>query len=360
MNDEELSAVLQDAGLSPYQAEAYVTLLDLGTAAATDVAEASDVPDPRIYDVLRDLEAKGYVETFQQENLTVRAHDPATVIEDLHSRSDRFLDAADAIEDRWQRPAVGEHELTVVKRFDTVFEQARELVTDADVQVTAAVSPEQFRRLEDDLAAAVDRGVLVLLTVWTDDPEAPAPDGSEFAGACSEVRHRPAPAPFVVIADRTKTCFASRSGTTSEYGLLVDDASHAGVFRWFFTYCLWRNSDVLRSARIDHLPRGYVDIRECAESLHPHLAAGERVRVSVTGATTETNESVELTGIVTDITSGPRRIETADRQPTFEDVVPLGIEIESDEGNVYTVGGWGAILEDVEATRITVTDVTAE
>jgi len=50
MDDDELSAVLYDAGLSPYQAEAYVTLLELGTATATAVADACEVPDPRIYD----------------------------------------------------------------------------------------------------------------------------------------------------------------------------------------------------------------------------------------------------------------------------------------------------------------------
>jgi len=46
MKDEELVEILEDAGLSPYQAEAYVTLLALGNASATDVADACDVPDP--------------------------------------------------------------------------------------------------------------------------------------------------------------------------------------------------------------------------------------------------------------------------------------------------------------------------
>jgi hypothetical protein len=28
------------------------------------------------------------------------------------------------------------------------------------------------------------------------------------------------------------------------------------------------------------------------------------------------------------------------------------------DGDVYSVGGWGAVLEDVEATRITVREMT--
>ncbi|TKX51791.1 transcriptional regulator, partial [Halorubrum sp. SP3] len=52
MDTEELLETLQAADLSYYQANAYVTLLELGTASATEVAQASDVPDARIYDVL--------------------------------------------------------------------------------------------------------------------------------------------------------------------------------------------------------------------------------------------------------------------------------------------------------------------
>ena len=55
MDTDELHAVLEEAGLSPYQADAYVTLLALGSASASEIATASGVPQPRIYDVLRGL-----------------------------------------------------------------------------------------------------------------------------------------------------------------------------------------------------------------------------------------------------------------------------------------------------------------
>ena len=64
VNRSELISALRDAGLSPYQADAYVTILEVGAAPVTDIAEASGVPDPRIYDVLRDLEAEGYIELY--------------------------------------------------------------------------------------------------------------------------------------------------------------------------------------------------------------------------------------------------------------------------------------------------------
>lgn len=44
MDTTTLAATLADAGLSPYQADAYVALLDLGSASAGQLADASDVP----------------------------------------------------------------------------------------------------------------------------------------------------------------------------------------------------------------------------------------------------------------------------------------------------------------------------
>lgn len=52
MDTDELYAVLEEAGLSPYQADAYAALLELGSASASEIATTSGVPQPRIYDVL--------------------------------------------------------------------------------------------------------------------------------------------------------------------------------------------------------------------------------------------------------------------------------------------------------------------
>ncbi len=40
-----------------------MTLLELGSRAATDIARGADIPGTRIYDVLDDLEQVGYIET---------------------------------------------------------------------------------------------------------------------------------------------------------------------------------------------------------------------------------------------------------------------------------------------------------
>lgn len=68
---------LRDAGLSPYQADAYVALLGRGTLSAQELAGASGVPGPRMYDVPDGLEAKGFVVTYERDQLYVEALEPA-------------------------------------------------------------------------------------------------------------------------------------------------------------------------------------------------------------------------------------------------------------------------------------------
>lgn len=359
MKDDELIQILEDAGLSPYQAEAYVTLLALGNASATDVADACDVPDPRIYDVLRDLESKGYVETYQQDSLTARAHDPDVVLEDLRSRSSEYLDAAEEIEERWNEPAVTEHEVSIVKRFDTVLNRAQTLVGEAKTQIQFAGHVEQFRAMEDHLAAAHERGVTVKLSLWSDGGKEDLPAESELADICTEARSRDLPSPFVVIVDRTSTSFAPNHRSTNEYGVVITDRTYTFVFHWFFLTALWESWETVYTARTAESPTTYVDIRYCVRDLETLLNEGATVSVTVRGYGMETAERAEISGVVTDVTySG---------DPTqYDQQLPLShlsgrVSLTVDTGNdLVKIGGWGAVLEEIEAETITIGDVRYE
>lgn len=59
MTDKDLSAGLEEFGLSRYEAQAYVTLVSRGTVSAGDMAYHSGLPRTKIYPVLKKLERKG-------------------------------------------------------------------------------------------------------------------------------------------------------------------------------------------------------------------------------------------------------------------------------------------------------------
>ena len=356
MNDDELIRVLEDAGLSPYQADAYVTLLELGNASATDVADACDVPDPRIYDVLRDLEEKGYVETYQQDSLTARAHDPEAVLDDLQSRSSEYLDAAEEIEERWDQPAPTEHEVSIVKRFDTVLNRARTLVGEAETQVQFAGHVDQFRAMTDELAAAHERGVTVKASLWTDGDDTDLPDEAELSGVCTEARHRDLPSPFVVIVDRSSTCFAPNHRSVNEYGVLVTDRTYTFVFHWFFLTALWESWETVYTARTDENPRTYVDIRYFVRDVETLLNEGATVSVRVRGYEMATNERTEVEGVVTGVTHSGDPTNCDQQLPLSHLAGRVSVSVDAGDETV-DVGGWGAVLEEMEAESITITDV---
>lgn len=355
MDTEDLREVLADAGLSPYRVAAYLAVLERGSAAATEVAAAADVPDPRIYDVLRDLEREGYVETYEQGTLRARARDPAAVLADLRERAERFDEAATEIEQRWQRPpvAVETHEASVVSRFETVLEGARRAIREATDQVQVSVSPTQFENLQASLETAHDAGANVRLSVNTDprDPEElPATD--VLLATCTEARHRPLPAPFLAIVDRTTACFAPHPESADRYGVLIKDRTHAYVLHWYFLSCLWEIFEVCALNRSDEPPIEYVDVRQCIREVEPLLVEDATVIARIEGRDTETGDPVSLAGRVTDVRYAG--------DPTEGYATPLvrlagRASMILDTGTeTHEIGGWGAILEPIEATRVTI------
>jgi len=358
MEDEELVAVLEDAGLSPYQADAYVALLNLGTASATDVAESCEVPDPRIYDVLRDLESKGYIETFQQDSLTARARNPERVLDDLRSRSNRYLSAAESIEERWNQPEISDHEVSIVKRFETVMNRAKELVADAERQIQLGVSVEHFQELEAELRAAYDRGVDIKLSICT-RPDTVPPTEIDIEGTCTEARHRTIPAPFLVLVDRTWTCFAPHRSSVNDYGVLVNDRTHTYVFNWFFLTCLWEIWDTIHTERSPETPTRYVDLRHAVQDIEPLLEEGATITATVLGVETDTKRTTELHGQIVAVDYTGSEMGRKDPVPLPQMAGRVNLTLDTGDQR-YEIGGWGAVLEDIEATEITVEHVEYE
>ncbi|MFU8866367.1 TrmB family transcriptional regulator [Natronococcus sp.] len=352
MNPDELVATLEEAGLSPYQSDAFVTLLERGSASATDVAQASSVPDPRIYDVLRGLEDRGYVETYEQGSLQARACDPAGVLEDLRSRATRLESAADEIETRWTRPDIEDHAVSIVKRFDTVLTRANELVRSADHQVQIGLTPAQFDALEGALEAALAGGADVKVCLFPETADEPSlPSTERLARTCTEARYRRIPAPFVALVDRTWTCFAPNRHSANEYGVIVNDRTHAYVFYWYFNTCLWDVYDPVYSDRNEHAPITYVDIRECLRRVEPLLEDDRRVEAVVEGFETDTGNETTVSGTVTDVSYTGTAGGEGGSVPITQFAGKAAFTLESGS-ETYSVGGWGAIVEDVEAVRI--------
>jgi sugar-specific transcriptional regulator TrmB len=353
METDQLTTVLQNAGFSRYQSQAYVTLLEMGTASASDLAEASDVPQPRIYDVLRDLEKKGYVETYEQETLRARIGDPDAVVGDLLGCINDFETATDEIERRWTMPEPEPHEASIVSQFETVLNRTKQYVEDASFQVQVTVSPNQLERLRPALKAAHDRGVYVQVSIhgYEDDP----PDEDDLSDICTEARARQRPAAFLALVDQKRVCYALHVHSPDEYGMIIDDRGPAYVFSWFYSTMLWELWDAIYDGRPTEPPIHYPEIRRCLTEIEPVLEAGKTITARVVGQWVDNRRPCDLTGTITDIEyegghdeSGPLTLRDLAGQAS--------IVLETDRGT-YSVGGLGTLIEDVEADQIVVESI---
>ncbi|WP_380678025.1 TrmB family transcriptional regulator sugar-binding domain-containing protein [Salinigranum sp. GCM10025319] len=349
METEELTATLREAGLSPYQADAYVALLSLGSASAAELADESGVPRPRIYDVLRDLEAEGYVTTYEQDRLYAQATPPGE-LDPLRERLSRLESALDEIEARYRTPETRESDVTLVTQFETVFAQARRDVESAERHVQAVLTPEQFEELRETLAAAYDRGVYVQVSLYAPAEEVTL-DPDDFVGVCTEVRRRGFVYPFLVITDRVRVSYAPPRHGASEYGVLVDDRWTAYVFHWFFLTSCWEMFETVHADPRDAPPITFVEITACVRYIEERLHEGATVHVTVDGYGVRTGRRRTLSGTVVDVDYLGHDDDSVASLAQLSARATLVVETAD---GTYTVGGEGAMTEDVSADRIVV------
>lgn len=354
MDSQQLTAVLTDAGLSRYQAQAYVALLELGRASAGELAEASGVPQPRIYDVVRDLEEQGYVETYQGETLEATVTDPGAIVGDLSSRITEFQSATEEIEERWTEPEPSTHEATIVSRFDTVLKRTRTFVENASYHVQLCVSPGQLSALESTLSAAHAGDTYVQLAIHSfDESELPAPD--EVADLCTEARVRQRPAVYLALVDQQRVCYALHVDSPDEYGMIIDDRGPAYVFSWFFSTMLWELWEPHYDGRPSDPPMRYFEIRRAIPEIKPLVAEGATVHVRVIGHWVDSRRPCQLAGTVEDVTYEGGQL--GDGTVALRDLTGQASIVVDTDGGTYSVGGVGTLIEDVEADQIVVEGV---
>lgn len=348
MNGERIRKTLQNAGFSQYQADAYMTTLQLGSASATEIASASHVPKSRIYDVLRDLDDQGYIETYKQDTLRARAINPDRVLETLRDQATSFKEAANEIEETWKEPSVGDHRITLVQREETVVDSAKQAIQEATTEIQLSVTADQFLDLRPFLHEARSRGVVVKISVQAPSSEAEYLD-LDFKGVATEVRYRDLPAPFVVLIDRQKTLFVSPDDV-NKIGIIINNYTLTYVFHWYFQLSLWEIWDEIYRAEEDAPPKRYVNVRECIRDLNQLLNGHDPISATVLGYNTETKEAIELEGEIVDIAYTGASPET-ERIPLSEVAGRATIYLDTGD-EIVTVGNWGAIEEDIEGRDI--------
>ncbi len=88
---EKTRKVLQDIGLTDYEIKAYISLLNNPGNQASEISKNSDVPISKIYEVLTNLERKGWVESQHGRPSKYFPKSPSTALQAFRMRTESEL-----------------------------------------------------------------------------------------------------------------------------------------------------------------------------------------------------------------------------------------------------------------------------
>ena len=341
MSDElhgSLEKLASRFDFAEYEVKAYLTILEHGELTASELAERADIPQPRVYDTVRNLAERGLVELQESRPMRVLAIDPEEAFVDLQTSLDEMVTQ---LENRYVAPTRNAEGASLVKSRSTILRYLSEIIEDAEYELLLSLDSDLLSRFGDELEAARDRGVAVDLLLSPAD-DVPDEDEFEYTAVADTVRvRRGVTTPIVAVADGSYALYATQDALRDDsdrYGLIFNRSELGFLVSGFFNTVLWTTSDTIAEAVPERpFPRRYTTIRRCVAELQ---SIDETLYASVEGRDIETGEHRRVEGTVVSVAFGTNR-ETATL-------------IVDAEGDIVNVGGQLASLEDVEAHEIVV------
>ena len=342
MTDDDLHRTLAAVGetfdLGEYEIEAYVAVLEHGQLTAAEVAERTDIPQPRVYDTVRSLADHGFVEVHESRPMRVVAVDPTEAFDDVRTT---LADLVEALERRYTAPSRGTEAASLVKSRPTILRYLDDVISTAEYELLVSLTPDLFSRFEDALAERRAEGVAVDLLL-SPAAEVPGADAYDYTDVASSVRaRRGVTTPVAAVADGEYSIYTAREAVGSGpegYGVVFNRSELGSLVSGFLNTVVWGSATTLVERADDRpSPRRYASLRRCVNDLGdrdgPH-------HVTVRGRDVETGEPRTVEGRIVDV-AGDRSRMTA------------SLTVRTDDGDV-AVGGQAAAFEDVEATELVV------
>jgi sugar-specific transcriptional regulator TrmB len=411
--DAEIRDELAVFGLSTTEIDTYLALLSHGEATTRAVAADADVTQRAVYDIAERLEDRGLVRVKEHASPTrIRALPPQEAIGNLSARLDALTPA---LADRFNDPPSKAPEIRMVKSRETALKRIRSAIAGAEREAIVAVPRDVYPAIESDLRAAADRDALVFLllgqetsatartgpaadaspgtdvstegasgdgggnptpiaggpfgsgsewgaggdatdgTAGADGPEGPA---AAFAGRADVVRSWAAALPFLYAVDDEAAMIGDPdllSGTASdEEAVTVSQRHLTGAVHGIFLSAYWPASREVYVTDPDPLPKSFDWFRAAVLHAYLHRRRGTDLRASV-----QTKADGVIHGTVEEVRQafvGP---------PTNDYALETSLVLRTDgaeavdgtapavaSGNLVSVGGPGAFIEDVQAETI--------
>ncbi|MFW9846293.1 MAG: TrmB family transcriptional regulator [Candidatus Thorarchaeota archaeon] len=160
VSDASLKA-LKELGLTEYETNAYLALVEGGQMAASDISSKSQVPYSRIYDVLGRLEEKGFITVSKGRPTMYTAKSPTEIVRLVKLDLDKRIDSAskqvvDELQPLFERETTAtSRDVWLLHGRAAILAKALEMLDSARDSVLLSVPTLTFE--VEDLSPVIDR-----------------------------------------------------------------------------------------------------------------------------------------------------------------------------------------------------------
>jgi len=239
--------------LREYELEAYLATIEAGRLTASELADRTSIPQPRVYDTVRNLEDHGLVEVHESRPVNVVAVDPADAFGDLLADFDGFVGALK----RRQGAGSSESLPRLLAGREEIDEALHRTIAAGVDDLTVSLPSGQLGAFEDVLAERTREGVEVTLVLSPAD-RVPSTSAFDYDRIADRVAVRPGvTTPTLVVDGDRRAVYATRPDVDDEdRGIVIGSPAWCDVVARFFGTFVEPTARTLHTGGVRESERG--------------------------------------------------------------------------------------------------------
>ena len=334
MSGNELTELLKRLGFTGYEAKAYITLVLNGPLTATELASRSEIPQPRVYDVVQSLIEKGLILVSEGRPRKFRAVDPETSLTN-------YMNRKRSLEEETLRALLLQLSSSTTSLEEpgvwtsTGLSSAQNLIEESADSARDELLFSGYLNIIENLFEKVGKKEISTCIVLYDAIE----EVPERLKVYDEVRIKPTKAPIMLLPDFRHALVIVDWESKRPTSYLVTDENLIKIFAVYYLNYIRSGSKLVLSRFGELSRRSYVHLSRALDHVKALQKSGKNIKVHVWGRRTSDGTPIELQGEV-----------LGEFENSYRSIGYLRVKLP--DGREITVGGIGAYLEDVEARRI--------
>jgi sugar-specific transcriptional regulator TrmB len=249
----ELINALKELGLTEYEAKIYITLTRLNSGNVSEITRESDVPRPKIYETLNELEKKDLVEVQYGKPRRYRPTPPEVAVDKLAQKYHNARDLAvmglknlEKIET--ERP---EEIIWTLRGGEQIINRMQTMLSRANSEVIMGFPVTDIPSFTEPISTLCSKRIRIRLTFRTEDlPQLTAlpldpylqirlitlsrPDDKDSLPFTHPDRHIIPHGSRIVVIDESEILFTFLGVHESEMGIWAKSPGLVYIFRFFF------------------------------------------------------------------------------------------------------------------------------